>query len=125
MVADYTGARVWCEKCGAPLMQTSNGPCCSNVRCETNDVDWSKGITEPGAIKTQSYAEIMADARRLLWRPIETMPTDRSIIVGVAPPSAPDMWYMKRMPLGTNHIIWCAHTGLAATHWAEDILGTP
>lgn len=108
----YSG-RQYCRACGEPKASTA--------------VDWEQPLA-PGPVRMVTREELMQDARRGQWHPITNaheLPEDRTIIVGVAPPSTPNMWYMKRKAPGTNHIIWCSHTGLAATHWAEDTLGTP
>jgi hypothetical protein len=118
-------AKEFCSECGERLVwfAAHNAARCPNVRCKTNTVDWSKGVTEPGPVRAPTYEEAMADSRKLLWHPIGTLPEDRIVIVARQLRNN-DRWTIDRFHPG-DPLPPLVGAVERATHWAEDSLGTP
>lgn len=85
--------------------------------------------TQPGAVRFPTREEILADARRAKWRPIDTIPEDRTVLIGcfrkvaVQGLGIVQMWYMRHADpkVGAELVLF----GTPATHWAEDEMGSP
>lgn len=84
------------------------------AQLDVNMEDWQR------AVKSQEYYDALADGRCLRWRDINTRPDDRSFIIGA---DINGSWLMRRCEPGQPSLSVFASFG--ATHWCEDMLGTP
>lgn len=114
----------FCSECGERLtwFAADMAARCPNVRCKTNAVDWKRPM-EPGPVRLPTREEIMADSRRARWQPIATIPDNRIVIVARQLRNN-DRWTIDRFHPG-DPLPPLVGAVERATHWAEDILGTP
>lgn len=112
----------FCAECGdhKVLFAMEQKLRCPNVNCKTNKVDWQQPM-EPGPVK---WDQAMMDSRILGWRAIDTLPNDRTTIIGtyITIGAGVQLWFMRqRAPDSLDVTV----RGYPATHWHEDSLGTP
>lgn len=79
--------------------------------------------TSSASATSSTYDTALSDSRKARWHPIDTIPTDRKVIVGRR--SKTDGWMMLQFQMDANSIERPCIGGPKATHWAEDILGQP
>ena len=97
-----------------------------------SDKEYDRKYAEwKSSVEGEEYYKALQDGRCLRWRPIETAPDDRDIIVGGHYDGVePNEWHMRRCKAGHVILMWGANSTderfvVRATHWCEDMLGTP
>lgn len=75
------------------------------------------------SFRGDEYVKALADNRVLRWHPIATVPDDRFVIVGRNTDHPDPSWVMRRVKVKAR--LQMTVQGRQATHWCEDILGTP
>lgn len=133
-----TASTDFCSDCGCRLTRNVAvlEVVCANVKCPSHIIppsilpasEMTPEITEAleRIVDAPSWTKAMADARRQHWNDIRTrtVPTNRDVILTREVTSvAETFWIVQRHRCNGQDTPYL--NGRMATHWAEDILGTP